>query len=201
MNVMQNRILHQSPQNLSMFMQSFAKVGLYRREIVELLMGHAKDMKSGFTFSQVLTLLDACVVIGHYDKDAYEWLLSAITQHSEDELSQGVLNKLNRIMYCIRLERPEFVEVATPATRTLIDMYQGNFQMDPPPEVCFRLNSFNNKQYAATRTTVRMPPGAWSRLRTFLSDRSIQSGCTVIKVRSTVITDTYLQRTSVGYAF
>lgn len=104
MNVMQNRILHQSPQNLSMFMQSFAKVGLYRREIVELLMGHAKDMKSGFTFSQVLTLLDACVVIGHYDKDAYEWLLSAITQHSEDELSQGVLNKLNRIMYCIRLE-------------------------------------------------------------------------------------------------
>lgn len=101
---LENRILHQSPQNLSMFMQSFAKVGLYRREIVELLMGHAKDMKSGFTFSQVLTLLDACVVIGHYDKDAYEWLLSAITQHSEDELSQGVLNKLNRIMYCIRLE-------------------------------------------------------------------------------------------------
>lgn len=79
----ENRISYQNPQNISMFMQGFSKVGFYRPEVVKLLLNEALNTISGFTLSQSVSLLDACAVLGHFDGNVYHALLLAVTKNSE----------------------------------------------------------------------------------------------------------------------
>ncbi|GIX61030.1 RAP domain protein [Babesia caballi] len=106
------------------------------------LLGHcdARGTQAAFTLSQSVALLDACTVLGHFERDTYLPLLASVTRLVEDDLGDGVVNQLNRIMYCIRTEVeitltrkydiaqfPELINDAPPPTQTLIGLYQGHF--------------------------------------------------------------------------
>ncbi|CDR96858.1 hypothetical protein, conserved [Babesia bigemina] len=135
------RAEQQNPQNISMLMQSFAKVGIYRREAVDALVRQAKDtvpihadVQAAFTLKQSVAVLDSCVVLGHFDSDVFRALLANVTRLVEDDLPDGLINQLNRIMYCLRFEHAKFVEECPPSMQTLIGLYQGHFLEAPPKE-------------------------------------------------------------------
>ncbi|GBE58935.1 RAP domain-containing protein, putative [Babesia ovata] len=130
----ENRAEHQNPQNISMLMQSFAKVGMYHRGAVNALLQQAKDTVAAFTLKQSVAVLDACVVLGHFDSDAFRALLANVTRLVEDDLPDATINQLNRIMYCLRFEHAKFVEESPPSMQTLIGLYQGHFLEAPPKE-------------------------------------------------------------------
>ncbi|GFE53275.1 RAP domain-containing protein, putative [Babesia ovis] len=131
---LQRRSDYQNPQNIAMLMQSFAKVGIYRPQVVDLLMIQAKNSIAAFTLSQSIAVLDACTLLGHFDPIIYNDMLANITKLAEDNPSDATVNQLNRIMYCIRHEHPEFLCNAPRTTQTLIGLYQGHFLEATPSE-------------------------------------------------------------------
>eukprot|EP00371_Babesia_bovis_P003140 XP_001611787.1 hypothetical protein [Babesia bovis T2Bo] len=134
--VPQDRVEHQNPQNITMLMQSFAKVGIYNAHVVDLLVKQAMSTLDAFTLPHCIAMLDACAVLGHFDRNLYQSILANITKLSEDNPSEATINQLNRIMYCIRHEYPSFIDELPRTSQVLINLYQGNFAVPASTEVC-----------------------------------------------------------------
>ncbi|KAK2196575.1 hypothetical protein BdWA1_001822 [Babesia duncani] len=123
----QNRIEFQCCQHFAMLIQAYSRVGIYDPNLMDAIVKKSLQVLSGFTLSQVVCILDGCVVLGHFDKVAFNGYLKAITNFSEDNPPDHLLNQLNRIMYCIRLEHPRFLEDISTSNMSLINQYQGPF--------------------------------------------------------------------------
>lgn len=75
-------------------------------------------------------------------------MISGFHQLTQDNLSEGIINQLNRIMHCIRLEvhhsehfilillqYPHFIVTAPPPMQTLVNMYEGHYLAAAASEV------------------------------------------------------------------
>ncbi|AFZ79180.1 hypothetical protein BEWA_020260 [Theileria equi strain WA] len=142
----QSRIEYQSPQHLAMFMQGYARVGIYDKETVKVIMNHSMELLTGFTLSQLVSLMDGALILGHFEQDKFTRFLTRFTSIRSDNIPDHILNQLNRIMYCIRLEHQSFVTTSEYFMQNLINQYQGAFMIKP-------LQSYNQALYECLKET------------------------------------------------
>uniref|UniRef100_A0A3B0N9B1 RAP domain-containing protein n=1 Tax=Theileria annulata TaxID=5874 RepID=A0A3B0N9B1_THEAN len=123
------RIDYQSPQHLSMFIRGYSRLGIYDEPLIEIILAKAIELMTGFSITQLVSVLDSLVVLGYFDHSVFSRLLEHFcTFHSED-LPEYSINQLNRIMYSIRLQNPEFILNSPSYITSLFDQYQGVFMI------------------------------------------------------------------------
>ncbi|UKK02174.2 hypothetical protein MACK_001529 [Theileria orientalis] len=125
--LLKDRIDYQSAQHLSMFIRGYSKLGIYDLSIIELIVEHSLKLLTGFSLPQIVCMMDSLVVLGYFNESAFTSFLNYFCSFSSDELTDYLVNQVNRIVYSIKLEQPEYALKAPNYIRPLFDQYQGQF--------------------------------------------------------------------------